>query len=371
MKLYNHINRPFLLGICISLMAFFYGCQKGELYYDSEPHVVQIAFKGSTATALEFVYNGRVVDSTRGQFHSFPNAFQMLIEEGEQKLHVREKGKTDILRTYDIDPKGFTHEFGIFYDNGEIYDAGITYNLMVFAADIGLDFYVDDKLVYQNPYGGATMNPLTIALNKGQERKLTVTRKDEQEVLVSRTITEADADKTLKFYLDAYGLIERMKLPPLKDPKGMTVMLRFLPDVPFGQTTFLGGDVDLVFYTRDKATEAVSDAHLRFTVPTDGSFGTLELPAIDDSKFYTFDIFRKGTNQVAYQSINGSYTVSPGLGKYGIFYFLTDGLSFFVPGERLICIVSPLEEMGGENFDQIFMTPQTTFQINDWIELVE
>lgn len=371
MKLYNHINRQLLVGVWIPLMAFFYGCQKGELYYDSEPHVVEIAFNGSTATALEFVYNGKIVDSTRGQFHSLPNAFQMLIEQGEQKLHVREKGKTETLRTYAIDPNGFRHEFGIFYDNGEIYDAGITYNLMIYTADIGLDFYLDDKLVYQNPYGGATMNSLTIALNKGQERKLTVTRKDEQEVLLSRTITEADADKTLKFYLDAYGFIERMKLPPLKDPKGMALLLRFLPDVQFGQTTFLGGEVDLVFYTRDKATERVSDAGLRVTVPTDGSFAALELPAIDDSKFYTFDIFQKGTDQVAYQSISESYTVSAGLGKYGIFYFLTGGFSFFVPGERLICMVSPLEEMGGANFDQIFMTPQTTFQLNDWIELVE
>lgn len=371
MKIYNNTNGQFLPGILMALATLIFGCQKGDLYYASEPQVVEITFKGSTATALEFVYNGKVVDSTRGQFHSIPNTFQMLVTEGEQKLHVREKGKTEILKTYDIDSKVYTHEFGIFYDNGKIYDAGITYNLMIYTADIGLDFYLDDKLIYQNPYGGSTTNPLTIALNKGQERKLTVTRKDEQEVLVSRIITQAEADKTLKFYLDKYGLIERMKLPPLKDPKGMTVMLRFSPDVEFGQTSFLGGDVDLVFYTRDKVTEEVSDPKLRITAPTNGSFTTVELPPIDESKFYTFDILKKGTDQVAYKSISESFTVSPGLGKYGIFYFLTGGFSFFTPGERVICIVSPTEEMGGANFDQIFMTPQTKFQLNDWIELEE
>lgn len=364
-------NKQLLLSVLTTLAILICGCQKGDLYYISEPQVVEVTFKGSTAAALEFVYNGKVVDSTRGPFHSIPNTFQMLVTEGGQKLDVREKGKTAILKTYDIDPKGFTHEFGIFYDNGEIYDAGITYNLMIYTADIGLDFYLDDKLIYQNPYGGSTTSPLTIALNKGQERKLTVTRTGEQDVLVSRTITGAEADKTLKFYLDQYGLIERMKLPPLKDPKGMAVMLRFLPDVEFGQTTFLGGDVDLVFYTRDKATEEVSDPRLRVTVPTDGSFATVELPPIDDSRFYTFDILKKGTDQAAYKSTSESYTVTPGLGKYGIFYFLTGGFSFFTPGERVICIVSPTEEMGGANFDQIFMTPQTRFQLNDWVELSE
>lgn len=371
MKIYNNRNRRFLIGVLTTLATLIFGCRKGELYDVSELQVVEITFKGSSAIALEFVYNGKVVDSTRGPLHSIPSTFEMLVTEGEQKLHVREKGKTEILKTYDIDLKEYTHEFGIFYDDGKIYDTGITYNLMIYTADIGLDFYLDDKLLYQNPYGGSTTNPLSIALNKGQERKLTVTRKGEQQVLVSRTISQAEADKTLKFYLDKYGLIERMKLPPLKDPKGMTVMLRFLPDVEFGQTSFLGGDVDLVFYTRDKATEKVSDPKLQITAPTDGSFATVELPPIDDSKFYTFDILKKGTNQVAYKSTSENYTVSPGLGKYGIFHFLTGGFSFFTPGDRVICIVSPREEMGGANFDQIFMTPQTKFQLNDWIELLE
>jgi len=369
MKTYSNRNRQLQLGVWIALLALLYGCQKGELYYASEPQIVEITLKGTTSTALEFVYNDKVVDSTRGQFHSIPNTFQMLVTEGEQKLQVREKGKTTVLKTYDIDPKRFTHEFGIFYDNGGIYDAGITYNLMIYAADIGLDFYLDNKLIYQNPYSGSTISPLTIALNKGQERTLTITRKGEQEPLVSRIITEAQADKTLKFYLDKYGLIERMKLPTLKDPKGMAVMLRFVPDVEFGQTAFVGGDVDLVFYTRNKTTEEVANPGLRFTVPTDGSFATVELPPIDDSRFYTFDILQKGTDKVAYKSTNESFTVSAGKGKYGAFYLLTGDFSFFIPGERIIGIVGPSEEMGGEFFDQIFMIPQMKFQLNDWVDI--
>ncbi len=77
-------------------------------------------------------------------------------------------------------------------------------------------------------------------------------------MILSRTITEAEADKTLKFLLAGNEPVENMELPALKDPNGMSLTFLFRPDIEFGQTGFLGGDVDLVFYQRDLMTEEVN-----------------------------------------------------------------------------------------------------------------
>ncbi|GAA4130962.1 hypothetical protein GCM10022216_00610 [Sphingobacterium kyonggiense] len=137
-----------LLVVSTSLML---SCKKGELFDTSSPKIVEIAFSGSSTIPLEIVYNNAVVDSTRGIFNTMPIPFRLNIAKGGEKLFVREKGKTTTLKSYDINAENFTQELGIFYDNGVIYDVGINYKLQILAKDGGLDFYLDDQIIYQNP----------------------------------------------------------------------------------------------------------------------------------------------------------------------------------------------------------------------------
>jgi len=360
-----------LAGLFALAMTILQACQKGELLETAIPKIVEITFTGSTSAPLEFVYDNVIMDSTSGQNNSFPSAFKMNITKGDQKIQVREKGKLEILRTYDINTATFSQKFEMLYDGGEIYDNSINYNLVINPLGKDLEFFLDGKIKYQSSYGSIINTTLSIPINKEQKRELTVKIKGEKEVLLTKTITAADTDKTLKFLLDGGRPVENITLPALKNPNGMSLTFMLQPNVEFGQTTFLGGDVDLVFYLRDMNTNEVTklNPELRMTVPASQSFVTVELPPLPDSKFYTFDILKKGTNEVAYVSNDPSKKVRPGLGKYGFLFFMIDDVKYFLPGERLVCTMTPYEEIGGDNYDEIYLTLFVKDYLNSFVNI--
>ncbi|NML23182.1 hypothetical protein HHL16_20055 [Pseudoflavitalea sp. G-6-1-2] len=363
--------KKYKILLAILMMAMM-ACQKGELYYTNDPSIVEVTFTGSSSVPLEFVYNNDVVDSTIGQFNSIPGKFQLNISKGDQKIYVREKGKSDILKSYTIDAASYRQEFGIFYEDGKIYDAGINYNLMIFAKDGPLDFYLDDRLIYQDLYGGVILSTLKIPINKEQQRILTVKKKGETAVLVTRDITQADSNKVLKFFLTRNTVVESIKIPALKNPQGMSMTFALQQNVEFGQTTFLGGDLDLVFYMRDLNTGEVSriEPELRVTVPATQLFVTVELPPPPADHVYTFDILKKGTNEAAYLSNTPAYTVKPAEGKSGYIFFLVGGdTKMFLPGERHVGEIAIAEEFGGENFDEIYVTPAMSTDLSLFLNI--
>lgn len=360
-------------GLCMLLLIILQACQKGEMFSPSAPAVVEVSFAGSTTVPLEFIYNNVVVDSTRGPLNGLPAPFKLNVTVGDQKVAVREKGKTAILKTYDVQKGSFKQEFGIFYDDGKIYDAGISYSLQILSKKDGLDFYLDGKLIHQNLYPGATLQELKIPIEKEQKRELTVKKNGAEAVLVSRMITIADDSAALKFYFDGEQLTERLKLPALKNPKGMLLTFQLFPDVEFGQTAFLGGDVDIVFYLRDQITEEVENLQpeLRVTVPADQQFVSVELPPLPDGKLYTCDVLKKGTREIAYQSTVPGYTARPGLGKHGVLLFSTGDIVYFLPGQKVVCTLTAYEELGGANFDEIYITPFVTGFLDSFVDMIE
>jgi len=362
----------------ISLLGFFLiflqACQKGELYDAASAKIVEVTFNGSTSVPLEFVYNNVILDSTKGASHTFPKSMKVNIVKGDQKVQVREKGKTTILRSYEIDPAIFNHQIGILYDNGKIYDKSIFYNLYVNPIDRDIEFFIDGKIVAQTFSGGQLTRKLEIPLDKDQKRELSVKVKGKNEVIFNKTLMDADSNKTLKFLLDGEKVLENMTLPTLKNPKGMSLTFKFKPVIEFGQSTFLGGDVDLVFYIRDQMTEEVTllKPELRVSIPLSQSFVTVELPPLPEGKIYTYDVVRKGTQRVPYTykkwTAEDIFPALPNNGRYGrlgFFKELTD--HSFLPGERIVGVLSVGEEQWGEAYDEVFIVPGSVTLLNDFV----
>ncbi|WP_343560342.1 hypothetical protein [Sphingobacterium sp.] len=364
--------------VFISLLGFFFiflqACQKGELYDKVSTKIVEVTFSGSTSVALEFVYNNVVLDSTKGASHSFPKSMKVNIAQGNQKIQVREKGKTTVLRSYQIDPAIFNHQIGILYDNGKIYDKSIFYNLYVNPIGRDIEFFIDGKIVAQTLAGGQLTRKLEIPLDKDQKRELSVKIKGKKEVIFTKTLMDADSNKTLKFLLDGEKVLENLTLPALKNSKGMSLTFKLNTVVEFGQSTFLGGDVDLLFYMRDQITEEVTSLKPEIRVPVLTSFVSVELPPLPEGKIYTYDVVRRGTTLVPYTYkkfvSDEIFPVLPNKGRYGrlgFFKDLTDHI--FLPGERIICRLSVAEEQWGDNYDEIFIVPGSVALLNDFVTI--
>ncbi|VTR48097.1 hypothetical protein [Sphingobacterium thalpophilum] len=358
-----------LLHLFLLTAVLLQACQKGELFESATPKIVQITFAGSTTVPLDFFYGDAIVASTGEQNNTLPNPIKLNTTGGDQKIYIRQKGKSEVLKTYTIAGTDFSNVINIYYDNGKIYDAGINYKLQIYAKNSGLDFYLDNQRIYQNPYEGPTQETLTIPIDKGQQRMLTVRKVGADDVLISKTITDADSNAVLKFYLDGNDLLEHLTVPALKNPKAMSVTFKLQTDIPFGETKFVGGDIDIIPYIRDINTGAIKkpSPELRFTVSTKASFTTIELPPISESEYYTFDLARKGTNEPAFASTNSGKKVKLGLGNYGVFFLQSPETAFFLPGVRVICILSVTEETGGNNFDELFVTPTISEYLANWI----
>ncbi len=54
-----------------------------------------------------------------------------------------------------------------------------------------------------------------------------------------------------------------------------------------------------------------------------------------------------------------------------MFYFMIGELKFILPREKLIFTLVPYEELGGANFDEIYVTPFIRDYLNDWVDISE
>ncbi len=372
-------NEKVLAGL-VSLLSFLFiflqACQKGELYDSARPKVVEVTFTGTTSVPLEFVYNNVVLDSTKGASHTFPKPIILNIADGDQHVQIREKGGDSVLRSYEIDPAIFNHQIGILYDNGKIYDKSIFYNLIVHPMGKDLEFFVDGKMVAQTFSGGQLTSKITIPIDKEQKRELAVKIKGESGSILTKSIAEADSNQTLKFLLNGNEAVENMTLPILKNQKGMSLTFKFNPKVEFGQSTFLGGEVDLLFYMRDQTTEEVThlSPELRVSIPLSQSFVTVELPPLPEGKIYTYDVVKKGTKVAPYTykkfTSEDIFPVLPNNGRYGRLGFFKDLTDYiFLPGERIVGILSVGEEQWGEGYDEVFIVPGSVTLLNDFVTI--
>jgi len=154
----------------------------------------------------------------------------------------------------------------------------------------------------------------------------------------------------------------------------MSLTFKFKPVIEFGQSTFLGGDVDLVFYIRDQMTEEVTllKPELRVSVPPSQSFVTVELSPLPEGKIYTYDVVRKGTHIVPYTykkwTTEDIFPALPNSGRYGRLGFFRDVTDHsFLPGERIVGVLSVGEEQWGEGYDEVFIVPGSVTLLNDFV----
>jgi len=62
--------------------------------------------------------------------------------------------------------------------------------------------------------------------------------------------------------------------------------------------------------------------------------------------------------------------VKPNRGRYGTLTFFKNSTTiFFLPGERLVCIVSVGEEQWGDNYDEVFIVPGSVSLLNDFVTI--
>ena len=193
------INSFTLAGLFALAMTMLQACQKGELPDTAIPKIVEVTFTGSTSVPLEFVYDNVIMDSTNGPNNGFPGAFKMNITKGDQKMHVREKGKPEILKSYDINTNIFSQKFEMLYDEGRIYDNSINYNLMINPLGKDLEFLLDGKIKYQSSYRGVIITTLPIPINKEQKRELTVKIKGEKKCIRQKPTQPLKQKKRLSF----------------------------------------------------------------------------------------------------------------------------------------------------------------------------
>lgn len=103
----------------LSLFLFvFVSCEKQELTEDPVAETYTLTLDGQSLTGeLEVLLDGEVKWSGRQVQTSSP--MTLLYSKGERKLEVREKGKTEILKTYVLDIKEKKDHTVKFYWNGE------------------------------------------------------------------------------------------------------------------------------------------------------------------------------------------------------------------------------------------------------------
>ncbi len=190
---------------------------------------------------------------------------------------------------------------------------------------------------------------------------MTIKQNGSEKAFFTKEIGLSDDKSIINFIYDGNQAIKNIKIPSLEDPQSMSITATFLPFIDENYI-FSGGEVDLVFYYKDLNTEEVFKLNpaLRITIPTDKKFTTFILPPLPEGGYfaYTFDIFKKGTDEVVFQSKDNYYKVNPHLGSQRPLLFMNEDYEYksYFPGKKYVVAISPNTEFGGINWDEIFIT---------------
>lgn len=329
---------------CVMLITLYTACNKKELASPDQGKVVKLTIVGNSTEQLEFIYRNEVIAAPKDPGQIVINAL-LSVNGQDEELKIRKKGTTEILQSKKITNTPYAQNINIYYDGTKIYENAIILLLKGYAISGELEFLIDGKLSVE---GSAQIEKsLTLLMDNNGTRELTIRKKGETAILFTKTIGATPALQPLVFFFDGTNIVGNVQLDPPADPKNMMIKARFQTTFP---NQFKNVDVDLVFYTRLLLSSNASvgtkiTPEIRFTLPKDGSFNTIELPPLPGPEYiYSFDIYEKGTNIEPYNpgvplTLTG-YTIKPNEGRVTSAYvdFPENRLNFQAGKSKLLII---------------------------------
>ncbi|MGJ1204437.1 hypothetical protein [Sphingobacterium lactis] len=310
----------FKFAILLFSLFVLISCEKGHLPSESKFNLVELTLQGSTSKVLEILYMDKVIDTTIGV--NLSQKILLNLTQENNKISFREKGSSKILKTISVDLSPFIQSASIIYDGKNIYDQVIKYIIKGYAMEGELEFILDGETIFKGMEKIESTIP--IALNKNQSRKLEIKKTGGSEILFTKEITTGETDQFLKFLFDGSALIDKIQLDPPKNPKNMGISFQFKTIFADYQNRiqFVGGnEVDFVVYSRRIGSEEAEKLvpEVRISVPMNNQFKYMELPPLKNPEEYeyTFDIYKKGTSEIAYIRGGGAHALIPTIDKNG------------------------------------------------------
>lgn len=330
----------FTLFFFSAIIAVSLSCRKAELLQPEQPKIIQLNITGASDVALEYLYKDSVIASPPVGGISVKT---LLSVKGEKNiLKVRKKGTSEILLTKTLTAVPFDQNISLFYDGTKIYNNAISLGIKGYAISGELEFLLDGNVISTGT--GMVNKALSILIDKSTTREFQIRKKGETAILLTKTIESTTPRQNISYLFDGIKIVDNVKVDPPVNPANMMLTAKFETTFP---NQFKNVDVDLVFYTRLKAVSNTTvgtkvSPELRFTLPKDGSFNSIELPALPGSNYiYSFDIVEKGTNTEPYTSgtplvLNG-YTLKPNEGRITA-AFADNGINFEAGKSKLFVI---------------------------------
>ena len=333
----------FTLFFFSAVVALSFSCRKAELLQPEPPKIIQLNITGSTAVDLEYLYKDSVIADTKASTGGGINVKTLLsVKDQNATLKIRKTGTTEILLTKTITAAPFDQNISFFYDGTKAYNSAISLGIKGYALSGELEFLLDGKVLSSGT--GAVNKSFFILIDKGTTREIQIRKKGETTILLTKTIESATAQQNIGFFFDGTKIVDNVKLNPPASAANMMVSAKFETTFP---NQFKGVDIDLVFYTRlSSAANTVVGTkvmpEIRFTLPKDGSFNSIELPPLPGPNYiYSFDIYEKGTNIEPYiptsPLVLTGYTLKPNEGRVTS-AFATDGFKFEAGKSKLFVI---------------------------------
>lgn len=316
MKLKNHI-----LLVLFAVIGLSLSCSKTELLSPEPLKIVKLKILGTSEVDLEYLYKDSVIAESKIINSNGINITTLItLKDEDGDLKVRKKGTSEILLTKTIASAPFDQNINIYYDGNKIYDNTISLGIKGFALSGELEFLLDGNVFLSST--GELNKVSSILIDKGTTREISIRKKGETAILLSKTIESATARQNIVYFFDGTKIVDNVKLDPPVNPSNMMISARFETIFP---NQFKGVDVDLVFYTRLLSAGNTSvgtkvTPEIRFTLLKNGSFNSIELPPLPGPEYiYSFDIYEKGTNIEPYNpgsplTITG-YVIKPNEGR--------------------------------------------------------
>ncbi len=327
----------FTLFFLSAIAALSLSCRKAELLHPETIKIIQLNVTGASNVELEYLYKDSLIASPPAGGINVKTL--LTVKDQQAALKVRKKGSTEILLTKTITAVPFDQNISIFYDGTKIYNNSVSLGIKGYALAGELEFLIDGNVFLSGT--GKVDNLSPILIDKGTTREITVRKKGETAILLTKTIESVTPRQNINFFFDGIKIADDVKLDPPVNPANMIIKAKFETLFP---PQFKNVDVDLVFYTRLKplSTAAYATAgtkvapELRFTLLKDGSFNQIELPPLPDASYiYSFDIVEKGTITVPYTTTSAPFVLAtfpfkPNEGRYGEINFEAGKSKLFV-----------------------------------------
>lgn len=332
----------FTLFLISAITTLSLSCRKAELLQPETTKVVQLNITGTTDVDLEYLYRDSIIANTKAGTGGISVKTLLAIQDQNSTLKIRNKATAEILLTKTITATPFDQNINVFYDGKKIYNNAISLQFKGYALSGELEFLLDGNLLFSAT--GAVNKPYSILIDKGTTREISIRKKGETAILLTKTIESTIAQQNIGYFFDGTKLVDNVKLDLSVNPANMMLTAKFETTFP---NQFKNVDVDLIFYTRLKTASNTTVGskvlpEIRFTLPKSGSFNSIELPPLPGPNYiYSFDIVEKGTNNDPYNSgsplVLAGYTLKPNEGRITS-AFADNGINFEAGKSKLFVI---------------------------------